>query len=330
MDYQPKAENEDTLKCYFRRHEHTFRIAFSMQLVLYFVAILVSPLLIIYLLYGRPFELRKKIISLLQEPTNNGNEKWWEVRTLLHFVAISSITIWFYAFLVTMIGLCYQHLRLPEELTMIYRREHEGFNLMYGLTLLMFIENLMTPVFSIVTYKVVAKLSKCKDNNREGIHAAQDNPHTEYFQSRLTEIFFVSLPITTLAVHFTHIVIGFIQNPVHATSVGLFYSFVMLASVVLFKMISYVYLAGLKTSNIPSQCESKFWIFHDVKFVIIFSVLLVLMLLLFGYIGSLYFLLPINRAVDIAPTAINGFMSTVTLVFTGYLTYHFVRKKKKD
>ena len=308
-----------------------------MQLVLYFVAILISPLLIIYLLYGRPFEYGRKIIPLIKEPSNNRNEQpdygWWEVRMLLHFIAISSITIWFYAFLVTMIGLCYQQIRLPKELIMIHHREHEGFNLMYGLTPLMFVENCLTPVISFFIYfgLLVVISRKCNkfhnnsSNNTEGINAAEDSStHTENFHFRLAEIFFLSLPITTLAVHFTHIVIGFIQNPVHATSVGLFYSFVSLASVVLFKMISSVHLAGLKMSN------TKKWIRHEVIFFTIFTPLLIVMLFLFGYIGSLYFLLPINRAVDIAPTAINGFVSTVTLVFAGYLTYYFVKKEKKD
>jgi len=393
-DYQPMAENEDTLRCYFRNHKPTFRISFAMQLGIYVVAIVTSPLLIFYLLYDRRFLLERKTVKILNESKNNTTDyKWCEERFFLHFIAVSSIVIWLYALLMSIAGLSYQQGKLSKALMKIHHKEHEGFNLMYALTPLIFAENCFTLCVSLIVFLIALMkyLSKGQKSNKSVVIELKEFDTTNYpscqgtytansrtnsapailtadpsiqetntassttnsapaildptvqetntassttnsesqisFHPRLAEYFFLFFPITTLAVHFTHIVIGFIQNPAHATSAGLFYSIVFLASVVLYKIISSVYLTCLKLKEKDSEFK-KFWI-HEVIFTTIFTILLLVMAGLFAFIASLYFLLPINRAVDIAPTVLNGFVSSVTLIFAGYIAYHFASKGKE-
>jgi len=324
-----------------------------MQLVLYVVASVTSPLLIIHLLYGRPFLLGSKTMKVLnRSKTNTTDYKWCEQRLFLHFIAVSSIVMWLYALIMSMIGLGYQQQELERDLMTIHKKEHEGFNLMYGLTPLIFAENVLTLCVSLTVYFIALKKYWSKgqksnkssdmelqeqiktspnlsmDNSSQGSDTTSSTNNSESqisFDPRLAEYFFLSFPITTIAVHFTHIVIGFIQNPVHATSVGLFYSIVVLASVVLYKIISSVYLSCIEGKNIY---ESNFLV-YEITFVTIISHILIVMVGLFGYVGSLYFLLPINRAVDIAPTVLNGFVSSVTLIYAGYIAYYFTRKRKE-
>ena len=397
-NYEPKAESEDSLRIYLKNNLHTFRILFSMQFVLYAFALLGSPCLIVFLLYGRPHKLKdiifnsvkKQEIATLTGSTYDYN--WWEARTLLHFISISSIWIWLYAFGISMAGLISQTQALNHEIMEIHRLEHESFNLLYGLTPLIFVQNFLTPIFSTCIYIALMAGFK-KLETKYGLESKEDveNRQTEStqtentqiistetentrtistqtentrtistqtepiasakFSKRLIAICFLSLPITTFAVHFTHIVIGFIHSPVHATSVGVFYSFVLLATVLLFKTLSSVYYilfiqevhtdatvtkppvkprpepAGCcKTGCCTYNCKKYK---HEIGFCIMYFISHSFLLGLFAYIASLYFLLPINRAIDIAPTQLNGFVTTLVFAFAGYTIYHLLKSHKK-
>ena len=256
-NYEPKAESEDSLRRYFKNYLHTFRILFSMQIVLYAFALLGSPCLIVFILYGRPNKLKDIFNSVKKQentnlPVSTTDYNWWEARTLLHFISISSIWIWLYAFGVSMAGLISQNQALNRDIMKIHRKEHESFNLLYGLTPLIFAQHIFTLIAS--PYIYTALMIGLKELEKKyGLKSKEDvespqtaSTHTEpiasaEFSKRLIAICLLSLPITTFAVHFTHIVIGFIHSPIHATSVGVFYSFVLLATVLLFKTLSSIY-----------------------------------------------------------------------------------------
>ena len=169
-------------------------------------------------------------------------------------------------------------------------------------------------------------------------------------------IFSPVCPIAHILVHFTHIVIGFIHNEHHATSVGLFYVGAVILQVLMFKVVSHMYFTcfylkdTLSDVNCCKRCIGSVmnccmgsimncccwncWGLRKYlnRYIIFGMVYFALSVILFGlvaFVAGLYILLPINNAFDEAPDRLNTVISGIALLIGGYIIY-LLKNLRKD
>ena len=148
-------------------------------------------------------------------------------------------------------------------------------------------------------------------------------------------IFSPVCPIAHILVHFTHIVIGFIHNEHHATSVGLFYVGAVILQVLMFKVVSHMYFTCFFLNKDPlSECcicciINGCDINHYIIFGMVYFALSVVLFLLVAFVAGLYILLPINNAFDEAPDRLNTVISGIALLIGGYIIY-LLKNLRKD
>ena len=78
-------------------------------------------------------------------------------------------------------------------------------------------------------------------------------------------------------------------------------------------------------------CIDACWKTHQIEclyLILTFSVVLIVIVLIFAYFITIYFLLPINKAVDDAPNRILAIYQGIIVVFAAFLTYWVVRGQK--
>ncbi len=134
-------------------------------------------------------------------------------------------------------------------------------------------------------------------------------------------MFFLLLPITTVAVHGNHILIGFIHTPYHATGIGTLYGIIIVTCIAL--------ILHLRHSSPCSNGDG----FNKVKYFGLLSLSVLVIagtVLSFAFIIALYFLLPINTAIDEAPNRLTAIYQGLVVVFAGFITYWIVIKQNKS
>ena len=302
-NYESRAESAETLTTFFNEHKVAFSTVMAVQVFMFITANLSAYAFLLCLLKCHPFLLGNRINATMNQDRysynklkdtddEDGRYNDWDIQALLHFIVIISVFIWLYVITADAFGI--HNLRIREKSAAL-DRDHR-INLLYSLPAVILTEDVLVLFVSIITslcFVVPGKLSR-----REG------------------EFLWLIIPIVLVTNHFTHIVIGFIVNPLHATSVGLYYCFYLLASTLLFKLIASAFFKKEKSS----EC-------------CFFSCCVCLQIFLTGVfmlVALIYFYLPINKAIDVAPTKLSGFISSAVLVFAGYTAYHLLRSHKMN
>ena len=142
-------------------------------------------------------------------------------------------------------------------------------------------------------------------------------------------IFSPVCPIAHILVHFTHIVIGFIHNEHHATSVGLFYVGAVILQVLMFKVVSHMYFTCFFFKDPLPDVKFVKNSSHYIVFGMVYFSLSVVLFGLVAFVAGLYILLPINNAFDEAPDRLNTVISGIALLIGGYIIY-LLKNLRKD
>ena len=131
---------------------------------------------------------------------------------------------------------------------------------------------------------------------------------TFYMYSRL-------FPLCCLANHLNYIIIAFIHDLYHATSVAIVYGVIIIFLSVMLNRLPYVFF---------KNCMKKDWILS-----LIFFVKFIAVFVLLGYVTIdilVYFFIPIERAFEDAANHFISIYSTTVVFFTGLIAFFFVRK----
>lgn len=108
-------------------------------------------------------------------------------------------------------------------------------------------------------------------------------------------------PLSCIATHAYHVIIAFIDNAYHASSILLLYIIVLFVHVVVFQKI-YYYVCKWRNSKKCSNCCKNFcW---TMLILCCYLVSIITLAVIIGLTVSLLILLPINNAIDNAPTNI--------------------------
>lgn len=155
-------------------------------------------------------------------------------------------------------------------------------------------------------------------------------------------IYSLIFPITHVAIHSQHIVIGFIHNAYHATATGIMYGILLVICVTVLKVILCLPCFLKAYINYYDKKLSKMYI---ICFYLFVSVTLLLTPVISGflaYVVGLYIELPINVAFDEAPNRIVAVYQSVVVIFFGFIAYwlairqpesyfdHLIAVKDKD
>ena len=165
---------------------------------------------------------------------------------------------------------------------------------------------IFAPIIPLVVCLVYKK--KCCGN-----YENSDNENLDTWKFCAYSIVF---PLSCVANHLNYIIIAFIHDLPHATSVAIVYGIVLLFFYGLLKQVSY--LRGACKSAVTTP-----------KLVCLLFVKLVLILFLSGYIAVsilLYFFLPIDDELDNAANHFISIYQTVFLFLTAMATYFLVSK----
>ena len=161
-------------------------------------------------------------------------------------------------------------------------------------------------------------------------------------------------PAMCIVIHSYHILIGFIHTPQHATSILIFYGIVVLFYMVTLRTFYYFFskccvqiIKDTKKKNKDTKkkdkdtnecanlkectqngCCKHVCHQHTCKFLILFAIASVLPLFI-AYLAFLFILVPINNAIDDAPSQIVAINQTI-LIIIGILITFKIFKDKKD
>ncbi len=296
--YDPKADNIYTLmKWHESQHIDVTQYLLGYQ-SLFPLFILVSSLLaILYFLYAKPHSIGERINTLADE---------FEMRANLCIV--TSMSIMFSAYVITMSIIACSKGKddVHKEFNKWFENNDTHFQNLFSINTAILAEDIF---FSFLIFVCVI-ISMA-------INALDDCTfHWEL------HVFFLLLPITTVAVHGNHILIGFIHTPYHATGVGTFYGIVIVTCIAILKII--YHLLYLRFHRCENSCGTFFCI-------LILSVVVIgLTVLGFAFVIALYYLLPINTAIDEAPNRLTAIYQGLVVVFAGFITYWIVIKQNKS
>ena len=171
------------------------------------------------------------------------------------------------------------------------------------------------------------------------------------FCSKITPRWYFILlgPLSSVSIHFYHIMLGFIETPHHATSIGIAYG-VIISVFVATLNVMYYFLYGLLYECSTKCCrrlhlisdgdkpyqgteENKLFSFHRYRcphsgFVLILFAVSIAMTLFTAYVIALFFIVPVNNAVEDGALSLQTINNTVLIFFTGAVTYKIYKDKR--
>ena len=297
-----------------------------MQIILYLLVI-IGKIIVTCCLYCLKTGNRSAETDMSAETKNEFQikniEAKWKERTGYHAVVLFSCTFWVYGTIMSIIAQSFQQHELEDEILEIYHRNSYYYRILYALTPLILAENILSlflnPGLWYLWYFIMMVMKK----------KCTGKQHKIMLHYHLVTIFSVFLAVSTLAVHFNHIVIGFIHTEYHATAVGVFYAFFIL---LLFVM--YFGMASLFSYMVKDRCalkdlQSASYNKYDLCYILACGFATFGLIIVIGFIAALYFLLPIRNAIDDAPNRLNTISTTLILAFGGYAIFLLQKSKRK-
>ena len=334
--YEPRAESGATLRKWHDDNEHTTKFIMAHQVVFPLLAALLIILSATVLICVEPFSYGNKVDYILNAEIDDSEEsieKTWETITSISVISVLSFWITLYISIMDAIGLVIAISDTnTKELRMDYSLDESvySFNttpplkISYSLTVWMMVQSLavfISLIVWIVVMKVVARSVVRIVERIIGINLVYDNG------SYLPSFTYLYLPVFLLVnilIHFTHILIGFIHNPFHATSVGIFYVGVVIMILLILKVISYLYkLWVFSKHHRRPQC-------HCMILTVIYSVVIPVCMGFAIFMAALYILIPINHAFDDAPDRLRTIYDTLIVAFTGAIAYFLFQEKRRE
>ena len=341
--YEPKAHNGTTLRYWLESNIiHTATFIMAHQVVFPIVAAVLIILGAIMLIHTNQFNYGEKVGKTLNDVfNNNGEEKKLEVITNICVISALSFWITLYIFIMDAIGLGIAKNNGGELRNYSLDNNTYGFEIrsnplrtLYSLsafmlaqsgliTLLMIIYFTIFMIFLFVPQCDCQCASKCGECQRCQC-ASKCDEVKKYMRKALpfTYLYFPIFPLMNISFHFTHILIGFIHNPFHATSVAIFYGGVVIIIFLTSMITSYLY-------------KLYFWKQVKQRYSVIILTIIHFILVFFcmgfaAFMATLYFLIPINHAFDEAPDRLRTIFDTLIVAFTGAIAYFLFQEKRKE
>ncbi len=183
-----------------------------------------------------------------------------------------------------------------EEFTKWFNTDEEYFTNLFYLSTAILVEDIISSIFIfigvVISIVINIAIKEANDSDDYGCIAkciCIVNKGKELIESFHWElhVFFLLLPITTVAVHGNHILIGFIHTPYHAAGIGTLYGIVIVTC---------------KAKKDDTSVDKDQSIVTEYFVLLFLSVGVIAGIVLFSaFFIALYFILPINTAIDEAP-----------------------------
>ena len=311
-NYDPKAESPDTIGSFHTHNAKAANLLISIQVLFPFIALFLLLLPILHYnkcnnSQSKTKAEKMKLTLITSDPEEHfefdveqieeSNIQYLEDEMKAKLCVVIPLSFVFSLFSLSMSSVAVnQSMNLDKDLAAWY--DHQQMQL-HNIPALMLVGDLFTFVSFLLCYVLL-----CTFEYEHECDLA-DSERRKYF------IFAFLFPGFNLAIHGTSIIIAFIHNQVHATSIGVAYVALIFISV---NVLRTVY-----------NCLKK--VSYYIILLISFIFLSVLIDLIYAYIISLYIILPINNAFDKASTGIRLFYSAVIFSFTIFFTYWFTAKK---
>ena len=251
LKFEPKAHSGTTLRYWLESNVvHTTTFMMAHQVVFPIVAAVLIILGAIMLIHTKPFNYGEEVGTTLDKEViaNNNNKevikKIFEVITNVCVISALSFWITLYIFIMDAIGLGIANSNDNWELRDYsldksaygFEIESNPLRTLYSLSAFMLAQSGLITLLMIIYFFIfmiflfVAQCDyQCTSNKIE----SKALP--------FTYLYFPIFPLMNISSHFTHIIIGFIHNPFHATSVGIFYAGVVIMIFLTSMITSYLY-----------------------------------------------------------------------------------------
>ncbi len=224
-----------------------------------------SFLAILHFLYAKPHSIGERINTLVN------SEKGFEMRSNLYIITSMSIMFSVYALIMSALAFTIGEKVVHKEFNKWYKNNDTHFRNLFAIDTAILKEDITFSIFifafvvisiliniAIISIrrandsaddKCIAKCIKCIVNKCIKCIVNKCKDIIKSFHWEL-HVFFLLLPITTVAVHGNHIFIGFIHTPYHATGIGTLYGIIIITCIAILK-ISHHHLSLLH------QCSSS-------------------------------------------------------------------------
>ncbi len=299
--YDPKAESIYTLQKWHESQPIKVTVYLIVYQILFPLIVLLSSLFAIwYFLYTKTHSFKERINAL----ANSNSDEGFEMRANLYIITSMSIMSSVYAIAMSIVAYNEGN-NIENEFKIWFKNWKVGekihFGILFSISIVILVENII--LLALFSFFMAIKL--CRS-----------------FSWHL-HIFFLLLPIITVAIHGNHILIGFIHTPYHANGIGTMYGIIIITCIAILKMVHHNLLndngnitrtadtAKLQEMN-TSSGETQHLLENDdgqYKFkkskyclcLFLSMAVIAVTVLIFAFIIALYFLLPINVAINEAP-----------------------------
>ena len=316
--YLATAHSVSTLIEWHTDNPHVSRLVLSAQILFPLLATLFLMLFFIYVIELEPRNFGKKlnnqIYSSIDYISASGEAKVLITLTISVLFNVCA--------LITDSFALKEYHRLSPEVKKYYYHESTEFRCFFSIPYLMIAFDASSSLFIIIPVTiVVARYCHSNGNGNNNNHDnnndnnndvdnddnVNDDNHGNANNTNWSILLYTLLsPLSCIATHAYHIIIAFIDNPYHGSSVLLLFIAVLFIHVVVFQEI-YYYLFKWKNSDQISTCcdpikNNRFsWIILLLSF---YMIGIISLSVIIGLTVSMLILLPIKNAIDNAPNNI--------------------------
>ena len=310
-NYQANSHSIDTLIDWHKTHGHVSRLVLSAQVILPLLVTLIMTLFFVYIIELEPRNYRKKLNLQINSSSDyisaTGKSK------IILFLTIS--VLFNFCALLTDGYALRQYDELSPEVKKYFFHKTPEFQYLYSIPKVMMGYDCLSLLFILVPLVVVA---------RDYYRTTTDNGDRANSNTNWSCLLYTLLsPFSCIATHAYHIIIAFIDNPYHASSVLFLYVVILFMHVVVYQKIYYYILKWTNTPALSACCkpikENKYsWLLFLFSCYILGTVTLSTVI---GLTVSMLVLLPIDNAIDNAPANIYAIYQGSVAVIAALLTF---------
>ena len=342
--YRAKSQSVRTLIQWHKDNPKVSRLVLSGQVLFPLLATLVMTLFFIYVIELEPRNIGRKLNNQV-----NSSVDYISASGEAKILIILTVSILFnICTLITDACALKAYHNLPPEVKEYYYHSSFAFRCFYAIPYLMLIFDTLSPLLFIVFPGGVVVVSYCWRNCscrcKCAVATPQDDSLMEEENGGNEEqqlegevqvqvvptctatvkinwsilLYTLLSPLSCIATHAYHIIIAFIDNAYHASSVLLLFIIVLFIHVVVFQKI-YYYVCKWRNSKKHSDCCKNFcW---TILMMFCFLVGVLTLAAIIGLSVSILILIPIDNAIDNAPTNIYVIYQGSVAVIAALVTF---------
>ena len=317
--YIPKAVSVGILEAFHENDSsiHVSRLAFASQVVIPIVSFLFLVACWIYY-----WEVSHTSLSLRKKLTRGSGEDMvlWggsqrdSVDVTILSMVIGSATFCLYVIALDITAMHNALYTVDADVKKYYNFDTgiTNFSLEYFIVFLIFIEDSIVVLVMFVFFWIIVCTSICYH------YCCSD----AFKYSWSAFVYLTIGPVMCVIIHGNHIIIGFIHSPYHAGSVLIFYGIVILAIVYFYQAFHGTFKCFIAKIRC---CEQKQ--LSDVCFFLLFAIISIIVSGLLVFIVAFFLLVPIDNAIDDAPSQLFSIERTVVVVLAIIVTCKVYSRK---